>query len=99
MRAEENERCWHVRSRADHVEVGRMKELISYIAKSLVDRPELVEVNEVEGEKTTVVELRVAQEDLGKVIGKQGRTARAMRTILSAAATKVRKRAVLEILE
>ena len=99
MRAEENEGCVHVRSRADQVEVGRMKELITYIAESLVDRPELVQVSEVEGEKTTIIELRVAQEDLGKVIGKQGRTARAMRTILSAAATKVRKRAVLEILE
>ena len=76
-----------------------MKELIIYMAKALVDRPELVQVSEVEGEKTTVIELRVAQDDLGKVIGKQGRTARAMRTILNAAATKVRKRAVLEILE
>lgn len=76
-----------------------MKELIIYMAKALVDRPELVQVNEFEGEKTTVIELRVAQDDLGKVIGKQGRTARAMRTILNAAATKVRKRAVLEILE
>ena len=76
-----------------------MKELIIYMAKALVDRPELVQVSEFEGEKTTVIELRVAQDDLGKVIGKQGRTARAMRTILNAAATKVRKRAVLEILE
>ena len=76
-----------------------MKELITYIAKALVDKPEEVEVMEVEGEKTTVIELRVSQEDLGKVIGKQGRTARAMRTILNAAATKIRKRAVLEILE
>ncbi len=76
-----------------------MKELITYIAKSLVDKPEDVKVMEFEGEKTTVIELRVAQEDLGKVIGKQGRTARAMRTILNAAATKIRKRAVLEILE
>ncbi|MBI4596656.1 MAG: KH domain-containing protein [Candidatus Tectomicrobia bacterium] len=76
-----------------------MKELITFIAKSLVDKPEEVKVMEFEGEKTTVLELRVAQEDLGKVIGKQGRTARAMRTILNAAATKIRKRAVLEILE
>lgn len=76
-----------------------MKELITYIAKALVDKPEEVEVMEFEGEKTTVIELRVSQEDLGKVIGKQGRTARAMRTILNAAATKIRKRAVLEILE
>ncbi|MCG3117325.1 MAG: KH domain-containing protein [Candidatus Manganitrophus sp. SA1] len=76
-----------------------MKELIEYIAKSLVDRPENVVVKETEGEKTTIIELRVAQEDLGKVIGKQGRTARAMRTILNAAGTKVGKRCVLEILE
>ncbi len=76
-----------------------MKELITYIAKALVDNPEAVEVMEFEGEKTTVLELRVSQEDLGKVIGKQGRTARAMRTILNAAATKIKKRAVLEILE
>ena len=76
-----------------------MKELIMFIAKSLVDNPEQVEVMELEGEKTTVIELRVAQEDLGKVIGKQGRTARAMRTILNASATKIKKRAVLEILE
>ncbi|NKE72543.1 KH domain-containing protein [Candidatus Manganitrophus noduliformans] len=76
-----------------------MKELIEYIAKSLVDRPENVVVRETEGEKTTIIELRVAQEDLGKVIGKQGRTARAMRTILNAAGTKVGKRCVLEILE
>jgi predicted RNA-binding protein YlqC (UPF0109 family) len=76
-----------------------MKELIQYIARSLVDHPEEVQVNEVEGEQTTVLELKVAKEDLGKVIGKQGRTARAMRTILSAASTKCKKRTVLEILE
>jgi len=76
-----------------------MKDLIAYIAKSLVDNPEAVEVSEVEGEQTSVIELRVAKDDLGKVIGKQGRTARAMRTILSAASTKIRKRAVLEIIE
>ncbi len=76
-----------------------MKELIAYIAKALVDSPDQVEVREVEGEQTSVIELRVAKEDLGKVIGKQGRTARAMRTILSAASTKLHKRAVLEILE
>lgn len=81
------------------MEVGTIKELITYIAKALVDKPEDVSVNEVEGEKTTILELKVAPEDLGKVIGKQGRTARAMRTILSATATKLRKRAVLEILE
>ena len=76
-----------------------MRELIEYIAKSLVDRPEDVLVEETQGEKTTIVELRVAQEDIGKVIGKQGRTARAMRTILNAAGTKMGKRCVLEILE
>jgi uncharacterized protein len=76
-----------------------MKELVRCIAQALVDRPDEVEVNEVEGEKTTVLELKVADTDLGKVIGRQGRTARAMRTIVNAAATKLKKRAVLEILE
>ena len=76
-----------------------MRELIEFIAKALVDSPEEVEVSEVEGEQTSVIELKVAKEDLGKVIGKQGRTARAMRTILSAASTKLRKRSVLEIIE
>ncbi len=76
-----------------------MKELIEYIAKALVDNPDLVRVSEIEGEKTCVIELNVSKDDLGKVIGKQGRTARAMRTILSAASTKVKKRAVLEIIE
>jgi predicted RNA-binding protein YlqC (UPF0109 family) len=76
-----------------------MKDLIAYIAKALVDKPEEVSVAEVEGEQTSVIELKVAKEDLGKVIGKQGRTARAMRTILSAASTKINKRSVLEILE
>ncbi len=76
-----------------------MKELVEQMAKALVDRPEEVSVKEVDGEKTTVFELRVAPSDLGKVIGKQGKTARAMRTILSAAGTKVGKRSVLEILE
>ncbi len=76
-----------------------MKELIKYIAKALVDFPEQVDVAEVEGNQTSVLELKVAQEDLGKVIGKQGRTARAMRTILSAASAKIKKRTVLEIIE
>jgi len=76
-----------------------MKELVEYLAKSLVDKLDDVQVTEVGGEQTTVYELRVAKEDLGKVIGKQGRTARAMRTILSAASAKLKKRAVLEILE
>ncbi|MDQ7032196.1 MAG: KH domain-containing protein [Desulfonauticus sp.] len=76
-----------------------LKDLIEYIAKSLVDNPDAVKVSEIEGEQTSVIELKVAKEDLGKVIGKQGRTARAMRTILSAASTKANKRAVLEIIE
>ena len=76
-----------------------MKDLIEYIAKVLVDNPDDVRVTELEGRQTSVIELRVAKEDLGKVIGKQGRTARAMRTILGAASTKMRKRSVLEILE
>ncbi len=76
-----------------------MRDLIETIAKALVDHPEAVEVLEIEGEQTSVLELKVHKEDLGKVIGKQGRTARAMRTLLSAVSTKLRKRAVLEIIE
>ena len=76
-----------------------MKELIKNIAQALVDHPDQVSVAEVEGNQTSVLELKVAKEDLGKVIGKQGRTARAMRTILSAASTKINKRSVLEIIE
>jgi predicted RNA-binding protein YlqC (UPF0109 family) len=76
-----------------------MKDLIEYIAQALVDNPQEVQVSEVEGNQTSVLELKVAKEDLGKVIGKQGRTARAMRTILSAASAKVKKRTVLEIIE
>lgn len=76
-----------------------MKALVEYIAKSLVDQPDEVQVNEVEGEQVSVLELKVAKEDLGKVIGKQGRTARAIRTILGAASIRANKRAVLEILE
>jgi hypothetical protein len=76
-----------------------LKQLIEYIAKALVDSPDQVKVSEIEGERTSVIELSVAKDDLGKVIGKQGRTARAMRTILSAASTKAKKRAVLEIIE
>jgi predicted RNA-binding protein YlqC (UPF0109 family) len=76
-----------------------MKDLIESIAKALVDQPDKVQVREVQGEQTTVLELRVATEDLGKVIGKQGKTARAMRTLLAAAGMKIRKRFVLEILE
>lgn len=76
-----------------------MKELVEQIAKALVDNPDQVQVRAVEGEQVTVLELRVAQSDLGKVIGKQGRTARSIRTILSAAGVKLRKRFTLEILE
>lgn len=76
-----------------------MKSLVEQMAKALVDKPEEVAVTEVEGEKTTVYELRVNTSDLGKVIGKQGKTARSMRTILGAAGTKLGKRCVLEILE
>lgn len=76
-----------------------MKELIAYIAKALVDEPEEVEVREIEGQHTSVIELKVAKKDLGKIIGKQGRTAQAMRTILSAASTKIKKRCVLELIE
>ena len=76
-----------------------MRELIEYIAKALVDNPDEVKVFEVEGEVTSVIELRVAKSDLGKVIGKEGRTARAMRTLLTAASTKLKKRAMMEIIE
>ena len=76
-----------------------MKALVESMARALVDSPGEVIVKEVEGERTTVFELRVATTDLGKVIGKQGKTARAMRTILGAAGTKIGKRCVLEILE
>lgn len=76
-----------------------MRDLIAYIAKALVDQPDSVEVNEIEGSHTSVIELKVAKEDLGKIIGKQGRTARAMRTVLGAASAKLRKRAVLEIVD
>ncbi len=77
----------------------QLKELVTYIAKALVDNPDKVEVHEIAGEQTSVIELRVEQSDLGKIIGKQGKTARAIRTILGAAASKMKKRAVLEILE
>lgn len=81
--------------RGDEVE----RELVEYIAKSLVDDPEKVEVNLIEGEKSTILELRVAEDDVGKVIGKHGRIAKAMRTLLSASSTKSGKRVVLEILD
>ncbi len=76
-----------------------MREFVEYIVKSIVDNPGQVEVNEVQGSRTTVYELRVAQSDLGKVIGKGGQTAKSIRTILAAAAARQGKRAVLEILE
>lgn len=80
-------------------ELGELSKLIEYMARMLVDLPDQVEVNEIEGENTTVIELKVAKEDLGKIIGKQGRTARAVRTVLNGASTKLRKRTVLEIVE
>lgn len=76
-----------------------LKELVEYLARALVDNPNEVSVEAVEGEKTTTLRLKVAPADLGRVIGKQGRTARAMRTLLHATAAKSRRRAVLEILE
>ena len=79
--------------------MSELKDLIDFVSRKLVDLPEGVEVNEVEGEQTTVIELKVDKSDLGKVIGKQGRTARALRTILNAASTKLKKRSVLEIIE
>jgi len=79
--------------------MSELKDLINYVSKALVDMPENVEVNEIVGEQTTVIELKVDKSDLGKVIGKQGRTARALRTILNAASTKLKKRSVLEIIE
>ncbi len=76
-----------------------MKDLVKYIAQALVDNSDAVAVSEIEGEQTSVIELRVAKEDLGKIIGKHGRTAQSIRTILSAASAKNKKRAVLEIVE
>lgn len=76
-----------------------LRALIEYLARALVDLPDQVNVKHIEGEQTTVIELKVAKEDLGKVIGKQGRTARAIRTILNGASTKLKKRTVLEIIE
>ncbi len=76
-----------------------MKDLVVHIAQALVDNPERVSINVLEGSQATVLELTVAKEDLGKIIGKQGRTARAIRTILGAASAKQKKRAVLEIVE
>ncbi|MEN9722657.1 MAG: hypothetical protein RJB38_643 [Pseudomonadota bacterium] len=88
-------------SNAAHSSPGQsvLVHLIETIAKSLVDAPEQVHVNEIVGENTTVIELKVAKEDIGKMIGKQGRTAQAVRTVLNGASTKLRKRTVLEIVE
>ncbi len=79
--------------------LSELARMIEYMAKMLVDLPDQVSVVEVVGENTTVIELKVAKEDLGKIIGKQGRTARAVRTVLNGASTKLRKRTVLEIIE
>lgn len=79
--------------------MGEIKDLIEYIAKELVDHPDLVSVKEIPGERTVIYELKVGEGDLGKVIGKEGRTAKAIRAIIAAAAMKKGKRAVLEILE
>ena len=76
-----------------------MKDLVESIAKALVDKPDEVVVTEIEGQQASVVELKVAKEDIGKIIGKHGRTAQAIRTILSAASTKIRKRCILELIE
>ncbi|HHW66798.1 MAG: uncharacterized protein PWP07_1839 [Epulopiscium sp.] len=76
-----------------------MKDLVEMIAKALVDHPEAVEVNEIEGERSVILELKVAPEDMGKVIGKQGRIAKAIRTVVKAAATRENKRVVVEILQ
>ncbi|MBN2077538.1 MAG: KH domain-containing protein [Spirochaetes bacterium] len=75
------------------------RDLVDYMVKSLVDNPDQVEITEVEGEKSTILELKVTKEDIGKVIGKHGRIARAIRTIINASATKSGKRVVLEILD
>jgi predicted RNA-binding protein YlqC (UPF0109 family) len=79
--------------------MSKLKDLVEHIAKVLVDNPDAVQINEIEGEQTSVIELKVAKEDLGKIIGKEGRTAKAIRTILGAASSKLKKRVVLEIIE
>jgi predicted RNA-binding protein YlqC (UPF0109 family) len=86
-----------MQTRTDNPE--ELRQLVETMAKALVDFPDQVNVAEIEGEQTTVIELKVAKEDLGKIIGKEGRTARSLRTILGAVSTKLRKRSVLEILE
>ena len=79
--------------------MSELRDLIFFVTKALVDMPEAVKVNEIVGEQTTVIELHVDKSDLGKIIGKQGRTARSLRTILNAASTKLKRRSVLEIIE
>jgi len=81
------------------VEDKEMKEFIERIAKALVDQPDMVKITEVEGEKTSVIELSVAKDDMGKIIGKQGKTAIAIRTLLNAASKKQKKRTIFEIIE
>lgn len=81
------------------VQLGELSILVAAIARALVDKPDEVSVHEVIGENTTVIELKVAKDDLGKIIGKQGRTARSIRTVLNGASTKLKKRTVLEIIE
>lgn len=81
------------------MEVRTMGELVEFIAKALVDYPEQVSVNEVEGSQSVIIELKVAQEDMGKIIGKQGRIAKAIRTVVKAAAIKDNKRVVVEIIQ
>ena len=76
-----------------------MKELIKYIVQALVDHPEQIDISETAGEQSTVLEIKVAKKDIGKIIGKQGRTAQAMRTILNAASAKVKKRTIMEIID
>ncbi len=76
-----------------------MKDLVAYLAKSLVNSPEQVEVSEIQGETAAILELRVAKEDLGRIIGKQGRTAKSIRTLLNAAASRTNRKVVLEIVE
>lgn len=79
--------------------MSSLKGLIEELVKAIVDKPEEVKISEVEGESTSVIELRVAKEDIGKIIGKEGKTAKAMRTILSAASQKLKKKTHLEIIE
>ena len=86
-------------SQDDKKPLGELAKMIEYMARMLVDLPDQVSVTEIEGENTTVIELKVAKEDLGKIIGKQGRTARSLRTVLNGASTKLRRRTVLEIVE